>query len=196
MPLEIEKKYRLTKTQRRQLLSRLADIDARFIGEEFEENILYSGHGIDPGQTVLRLRRIGGRTKLTYKKRFPSKSLIKHQLEEETEVLNAEATDAILKGLGFKPAIVYEKRRLTWLVGEAEIVVDDLPFGLFMEIEAKRAEIRRVEKVLALKGLRAESETYPYLAAKHGKRRDTLIEARFGVNNSPAGKLPKRQNKT
>jgi hypothetical protein len=36
-----------------------------------------------------------------------------------------------------------------------------------------------VERKLAMKGLRAEHATYPQLTAKHGKRYDGLIEARF-----------------
>jgi predicted glycosyltransferase len=61
----------------------------------------------------------------------------------------------------------------------AILVVDVLPFGLFMEIEGTVNSIRAVERKLGLKGLRAEHSTYPQLAEKHGKLYDGLIEARF-----------------
>jgi hypothetical protein len=47
MPIEIEKKYRLTKKQRQELLRRLPEIGAVFEGEEFEENTLCSGGALD-----------------------------------------------------------------------------------------------------------------------------------------------------
>jgi adenylate cyclase class 2 len=179
MPIEIEKKYRLTKKQRGEVLRQLRTIGAKPKAEEFEENTLYLGEGIVFGQSVLRLRRIGKRAILTYKERFPSTSSIKHQQEDETEVSDADATDAILQALGYKPALVYEKRRSIWRLDGVEVDVDELPFGLFMEIEAKPDEILRVEKLLAVKGLRSERETYPQLTAKHGKRQGEVIMARF-----------------
>ena len=86
---------------------------------------------------------------------------------------------AILEALGFTASLVYEKRRQTWRLGQTEIVIDVLPFGLFMEIEGRANEIKSVERKLSMKGLRAEHATYPQLTAKHGKRFDGLIEARF-----------------
>jgi len=90
-----------------------------------------------------------------------------------------EAMEAILEALGFSPALVYEKRRQTWRLGKTEIVIDVLPFGLFMEIEGRAIDIRTVERKLGLKGLRAEHATYPQLTRKHGKVYEGLIEARF-----------------
>lgn len=177
--IEVEKKFRLTKRQRDAVLKRLPEIGASFEGEDFEENTLYNGEALSDGSCVLRLRRVGSKATLTYKKRLPSSSPIKQQHEEETGVADAEAMEAILESLGFTPALVYEKRRQTWRLGKAEIVIDVLPFGLFMEIEGSASEIRAVERKLGLKGLRAEHATYPHLTRKHGKVSDGLIEARF-----------------
>jgi adenylate cyclase class 2 len=125
------------------------------------------------------LRRIGRNATLTYKRRIPSASAIKQQREEETDVADPEAMEAILEALGFTAALVYEKRRQTWRLGKTEIVIDVLPFGLFMEIEGRVNEIKAVERKLGLKGLKAEHATYPQLTEKHGKTYDGLIEARF-----------------
>ena len=177
--IEIEKKYRLTKRQRDDVLRRLEEVGARRRGEEFEENTLYRGGALKLGSSVLRLRRAGKKALLTYKERLPGLSSIKHQREDETVVADPEAMEAILDALGFTPVVVYEKRRQTWVLGKTEILVDVLPFGLFMEIEGRVNSIRAVERKLALKGLRAEHATYPQLAEKHGKLYDGLIEARF-----------------
>ena len=177
--IEVEKKFRLTKRQRDAVLKRLPEVGASLQGEEFEENTLYNGEGLTSGSCVLRLRRVEGKATLTYKRRIPSTSPIKQQREEETVVADPEAMEAILEALGYTPAIVYEKRRQTWKLGKAEIVIDVLPFGLFMEIEGRISEIKAVERKLGLKGLKAEHATYPQLTQKHGKPYDGLIEARF-----------------
>ena len=179
MPIEIEKKYRLTKSQRDEVLKRLPEIGARRNGEEFEENTIYSGETLDLGRSVLRLRRVGKQAILTYKERFPSRSDIKHQREDETRVSDPEAMELILDALGFTPALVYEKRRETWTMGKTEIVIDELPFGLFMEIEGEEHAIREIESKLNIKRLRSESATYPQLTLERGKKRDRMVEARF-----------------
>jgi adenylate cyclase class 2 len=179
MPIEIEKKYRLTKKQRQELLRRLPEIGAIAEGEAFEENTLYSGEALEPGRCVLRLRRVDESAILTYKERFPSSSTVKRQREEETPVADADAMEAILDALGYTPALIYEKRRATWRLGDAEIVLDELPFGLFMEIEGSEGDIKSIERKLAIKGLRAEAATYPLLTQRHGKPYGAVIEARF-----------------
>lgn len=177
--IEVEKKFRLTTRQRDAVLKRLPVVGAELEGEEFEENTLFSGATLKPGSCVLRLRRVEGKATLTYKKALPTVSSIKHRREEETAVADPEAMEAILVALGFTPALVYEKRRQTWRLGNTEIVIDVLPFGLFMEIEGRASDIRAVERKLGLKGLKPESATYPQLTQKHGKAYDGLIEARF-----------------
>ena len=179
MAIETEKKYRLTKRQRDSLLRRLPEIGAKLQGEEFEENTLYSGAGIEAGVSVLRLRRVGDQAFLTYKKRFPDSAEIKRQRENETRVDDPDAVNAILDGLGYRPALVYEKRRQTWALDASEIAIDELPFGLFMEIEGSERDILSAERKISLKGLQAEHATYPQLTRELGKRNGKLIEARF-----------------
>jgi predicted adenylyl cyclase CyaB len=148
------------------VLRRLPKIGAKRRGEEFEVNTLYAGEPLDLGRSVLRLRRIGKRGILTYKERFPTRSSIKHQREDETRVEDPDAMELILAALGFTPALVYEKRRQTWTLQKSEIVIDELPFG---DLESK----------LAIKRLRSEPATYPQLTLKHGTDYGGVIEARF-----------------
>src|ERR1700682_1009178 len=179
MPIEIEKKYRLTKKQREAMMRRLRKLGAAPADLEVEENTIYRGGRLELGGCALRLRRVNGRAILTFKERFPSKSSIKHQREEETEVTDAAAVAAILRSLEFRPALVYEKRRTRWVTGKAEIALDELPFGQFMEIEGSEAEIARVEKLIGAEALPAVMETYPALTARLGQKRGGVVEARF-----------------
>ena len=179
MPIEIEKKYRLNPKQRRAIERRLREVGATRHEFEFEENTIYGGGRLDLGGCALRLRRIGKRAILTFKQRLPNKSAIKHQIENETQIDKPEALNAILQSLGFQPALVYEKRRRRWQLGKAEIVIDELPFGLYMEIEGSEKEIGRVEKKIGAEALPPVMQTYPTLTAMLGKQRKGVIEARF-----------------
>ena len=181
MGIEIEKKYRLDRELWERLPARLAASGARESGvEEFEENTLYGGQGLDPRRRVLRLRRAGGRAVFTYKERDATRDAVKRQREEETEVSDAAALAAILDALGYRPALVYEKRRTTWQLGGAEVVLDELPFGLFAEIEGEEQEILEAERLLGLGAAEAEHLSYPALTLRHGTERGGVVEARFG----------------
>lgn len=180
MGVEIEKKYRLPREREEELRRRLVGVTAAEQGGEvFEENVIYDGPGLDPHRRVLRLRRAGGRAILTFKERYPSESAVKHQREEETEVGDAAALAAILEAIGYRRALVYEKRRTTWTVAGAEVVMDELPFGLFMEIEGAEEEIAEAERLLGLEDAEAEHAPYPELTARHGRETDGVFEARF-----------------
>jgi predicted adenylyl cyclase CyaB len=180
MAIEIEKKYRLSEELREQLSLRLREVGAEREGLEFEENTIYTGGNLVTGRSILRVRRVEGRAILTYKERYPSTSGIKRQHEEETGVDNPEALTAILDALGLVPALVYEKRRETWRVAGAIVVIDELPFGLYMEIEWTAENITKTEKLLGIEDLKAETRGYPRLTAKYGKVKGDIAEARFG----------------
>ena len=179
MPLEVEKKYRLNREQFESVVERLSESEATHTDTEFEVNTLYKSSSIDLQGAVIRVRRTDKRSILTYKKRVFSPSAIKHQLEEETEVSDVDATDAILRALGLSPTLIYEKRRQTWNYNKTEIVMDELPFGLFMEIEGDESDITMVEAQLDLMSFESEESTYPELTSQHGIRNGDVVEARF-----------------
>ncbi len=180
MAIEIEKKYLLTQEQRERISTDLKELDAEFIGEDFEENTLYDGGILTEQYAALRVRKIEGNTILTYKRRVQNDTNIKHQIEHETKVENAEETENIIESLGFKKSLVYEKRRRTWKFRNVEIVLDELPFGLYMEIEGSQNAIAEAEMILGAEDFVTEHETYPHLTLKCGKKNGNIIEARFG----------------
>jgi adenylate cyclase class 2 len=179
MGIEIEKKYRLTRDEHSRVLHRLAELNATPYGKRFEENTLYAGGALDPQTEVLRVRRVADRAIFTYKRRFASASAIKRHREEETAVEDAQALAQILDALGYRPTLVYEKRRATWRIANAEVVLDELPFGLYLEIEGDDHAIEEVEQLLELADAEAELSSYPALTKLHGEKHGDLIEARF-----------------
>lgn len=179
MAIEIEKKYRLKADERERILRRLEEIGAHFEGEDFEENTLFGGGFLNFKSAALRVRKTERKTILTYKQREPSESAVKRQIECETEIGDAETMTEIFKNLGYRPALVYEKRRQTWQLKNVEVVLDELPFGLFMEIEGEHHDILAAEQLLEIENVPAVLETYPLLTQQHGERYGELIEARF-----------------
>jgi len=179
MAIEIEKKYRLTDEQRDVVIARLNTLNAESFDAVFEVNTIYRSPRLEQDRAILRLRRIGDRSILTYKKRLASPSAIKHQLKEETEIENGDVMENILAKLGLTSSIIYEKRRTVWKYSETEIALDELPFGKFMEIEGTEENIKVVERELRIENLPAEESTYVGLTHKLGVRNGELIEARF-----------------
>lgn len=181
MANEIEKKYRLNEAQKAAVLESLKEIGAEFQGEDFEENILFSNDELIAGQAVLRLRRIGARTILTYKQKVKSDSAAKHHIEYETEVADFGEISSIFRSLNYRAVLVYEKLRRTWNFRDVEIVLDTLPFGEFMEIEGALSAIAEAEMFLGAEDFEAVPETYPNLTMKFGTKNGDLVEARFDV---------------
>ena len=180
MAIEIEKKYRLTSERLGPLRLRLKEAGAEVVREEeLEENTIYTGPGLDPRSRVLRLRRTPRGALFTFKERDPTPSAVKRQREEETEVSDAVALASILEALGYRAALVYEKRRATWRLNGTEVVIDELPFGLFLEIEGEESSILEAEKLLRLEDAEAEHAPYPELTLRYGVKHARVVEARF-----------------
>lgn len=179
MAIEIEKKYSLNERQREHILENLLEINAEFKGEDFEENSIFQSDFLLENGGILRIRKTAGKTILTYKKRIRNESAVKQQIEYETEIGDADTIEKIIENLGVEKTLVYEKRRKTWRFRDVEIVLDELPFGNFMEIEGSITAIAEAEMFLDAEDFEAEHETYPGLTAKFGKRNGGLVEARF-----------------
>lgn len=181
MGIEIEKKYRLSSLQTDRVSEDLTALKAEFRGTQFEENTLYGGSVLSDQQAILRVRKIDNKAIVTFKQRVQSDHDVKRSIEHETEVVNAEAFENILTSLGFEKTLVYEKRRRTWNFRGVEVVLDELPFGLFMEIEGDVMAISETEIYLGAQEFEVVYETYPNLTARYGSANGSLIEARFPV---------------
>jgi adenylate cyclase class 2 len=179
MAIEIEKKYRIDKKSLVELTAKLGELGAAFAYETFEENYLHRGGILDGRMAVLRLRKTDSGTTLTYKEKVTTAGEFKHQIEFETLVSDVNATESIIEKLGYKLSVVYEKHRKSWHFRNVEVVLDELPFGYFMEIEGSRKDIRAVEKLLGADKFPTEARGYPRLTLKYGKAKNGVMECRF-----------------
>ncbi len=120
----------------------------------FEQNVSYDDADgtLLAAKSLLRLRQDSA-IRLTWKGlpptgATPSESKVREELE--VGVTDFAAADAILKRLGYQPRNSYEKYRETFQLDDVEIVIDELPFGNFIELEGEEAAIRTAAKQLGL----------------------------------------------
>lgn len=131
----------------------------------FERNVRYDsvGGGLAASGQVLRLRE-DTRVRLTYKGQgaaLDSGALTR--FEAEVEVSDFDAMQTILGALGYAPYMVYEKYRTTYTLDGAEIVLDELPYGNFVEIEGAAQTIEGVVVRLGLEQARRCPRSYTAL---------------------------------
>lgn len=179
MNIETEIKYRLSPKRLDEITKKIVDLGAVFHKEVFEVNYQHRGGEMDERGATLRLRKIGDHTVLTYKEKIKTDSGAKRKIEYETSVGDVESTEKIIERLGYRLTAVYEKRRKYWHLDDVEIVLDELPFGLYMEIEGTIDSIERAEKKLGLATIEREPRGYPRLTIKYGTLNGTVAEARF-----------------
>jgi adenylate cyclase class 2 len=132
MPQEIEAKFRVRSVApiRQHLLSAGAHLE---IDRHLERNWRYDlpNRSLTAAGKVLRLRQ-AARTTLTFKQASPD-PLVRH--EWELEVVPLETAQALLEQLGYQVILVYEKYRQVYSLGDAHFMLDELPFGDFVEVE-------------------------------------------------------------
>jgi adenylate cyclase class 2 len=150
----------------------LADAGAVLVTPRvFERNVRYeniAGTFGDQG-IVLRLRQ-DERIRLTYKGPGTLTNDIMHRYEAEVEVDNLETMGAILENLGFHPHMIYEKYRSTYTLAGVEIVLDEMPYGNFVEIEGETSAIEAMIQRLGL-------ETAPRFGQSYVGLFDTVCRA-------------------
>ena len=101
-----------------------------------ETNFRYdTAHGaLSSARRVLRLRQ-DNQTHLTYKGPAMEGQEVSVRQEIEFEVSDFEAARHFLEALGYRLSIMYEKYRTTYEISGVTMVLDELPYGTFAEIE-------------------------------------------------------------
>jgi len=135
----------------------------------FERNIRYEdGAGsLTPAGIVLRLRQ-DDRVRLTYKGHAESGPALAAQglqarFEAEVTLDDFATMDLILRRLGFRPAMSYEKYRTTYDLHGVEILLDEMPYGQFVEVEGEPEAIQATLTALGLADNRRFQVSYAVL---------------------------------
>ncbi len=117
----------------------------------YERNVRYDNkeRTLTPHGMVVRLRE-DTRVRLTYKDDGTFENGVVSRFEAEVEVSDFDAMETILGKLGYTPYLTYEKYRTTYELDGAEVVLDEMPYGNFVEIEGEKDAIERIIQTLGL----------------------------------------------
>lgn len=132
--------------------SRLVELGAELRKPRvFERNVRYENteRNLSNQGIVVRLRQ-DSRVRLTYKDRGTFTDGVIERFEAEVEVDDFDTMDVILNKLGYHAHMTYEKYRTTYIYQNTEIVLDELPYGRFVEIEGHVSDIKTIVESLQL----------------------------------------------
>ncbi|MDX1980021.1 MAG: class IV adenylate cyclase [Bryobacteraceae bacterium] len=154
----------------------------------FEANMLFDTPGADlrSGGRLLRVRRVGKQTILTYK--GPAETG-RHKSREELEIVVSDEAmcQAILDRLGFKPTFRYEKYRTEYSDGRGVVTLDQTPIGNYLELEGAAGWIDSTAAKLGFTEADYITSSYGRLYLESGDGRGNMV---FG--KTPARRLAKR----
>ncbi len=191
---ELEVKYRVADLAA--LQARLEALGAALLQPRtFERNLRFDTPAGDLARSyrVLRLRQDTA-ARLTYKGPGEERSGARLRREIEFEVSDFTAAWHLLEALGYRVRVRYEKYRAVYRLGEVLVMLDELPYGDFAELEGEHpADLREASRRL---GLRWEARLpESYLALFERARRvlgwdfSDLVFSRFEGMTDPLAPL-------
>ena len=157
----IEKEIKVKVENLEQLLTLLTDLKAEKKGAGFQRTTRMDTPNLDLEErgTFLRVRT-GEKDIVTLKKKFKSNDEMFERMELETEVKDPELLADIFANLGFTKRFIMEKYRIDYNYENTKISVDELPFGVYVEIEGEPENITIAAKNLHLDVSRKIVVTY------------------------------------
>lgn len=109
---------------------------------------------------LLRIRE-DDRVSVTYKANARVENGVIARTEIEFEADDARMVQKLFEALGYRVVVTYEKYRAVYRLGDVTVVLDQLPFGDFIEIEApSNTMIDGVAQILVLKWSRGMAINY------------------------------------
>jgi adenylate cyclase, class 2 len=134
--------------------SRLLDLKAHLIQPRVHEinyRFDFPNNELRSQKKVLRLRK-DEQAKLTFKgASVEMQNGVMSREEIEFVVEDFDKAKLLLESIGFKPVVFYEKFRRTYELHETHIMLDELPYGQFVEIESNDiTAIKNVSDLLNL----------------------------------------------
>lgn len=167
----IEKEIKLEIDNPGKLLARLSELKAKKISCGFQRTIRMDTPDMDLEKkgTFLRVRS-GTKNIVTMKKKIKGDGEVFERQELETEVNDSELLADIFGQLGFSKQLIMEKYRIDYTYNKVKISVDELPFGMFIELEGEPESIMTVAGELGLDITKKIIVTYWDLFADYKKK--------------------------
>jgi adenylate cyclase class 2 len=120
---------------------------------------------------VLRLRQ-DAEARMTYKGPSETVDGANSRVELEFTIGDLDTARQVLEALGYVQIAVYEKYRAVYDLGDCHIMLDELPYGSFVEIEGPDgATIRKTATELGLDMSAAAADSYLGIFDKYCQKR-------------------------
>ncbi|MCK5473988.1 MAG: class IV adenylate cyclase [Candidatus Aenigmarchaeota archaeon] len=171
----IETEIKIKVDDFKNIQKKLNSFGAKKISSVFEKNIVFDTEKkeLKKKDCFLRVRED---KKATLCFKGPrEKTNTKKREEIEFEILDAKKAEQFLMRLGFDKKLRYEKNRESWDFKKTEIVLDELPFGKFIEIEGNEKDINAAAKILGYNKKEFITKTYFELAEEAGIKKDIIF---------------------
>jgi len=189
--LEIEVKFQVADQDT--FLKKLVDLGVVCTQERvLEMNLRFDTPDgrLGAARQVLRLRK-DNRIRMTYKGPAEESRQVAVRPEIEFAVSDFDSARRFLEALGYEVSVIYEKYRTSFDLEGAEISLDEMPFGLFCEIEGKdEAQLENLASQLGLEWGCRITDSYMMLFESLKKKRgmtmrDLTFEAFNGISVDP-----------
>lgn len=129
---------------------------------QYENNLRFDtpDRKLSHSLAALRLRQDNA-ARLTYKGPPLNEGGARLRQELEFVVSDFAMARLFLEALGYQVVVMYEKFRATYALGETLVTLDEMPYGLFVEVEGEdAARIRQVSDQLGLDWERRCEDSY------------------------------------
>lgn len=159
MKREVELKFKIKDP--RDVQQRLKKIGAKFLWRGAETNSYFDTPRLDLKKrgVALRLRQNKKGVRLTCKQLISRK---KYKIARELELTVNDFSEMalILKTLGFVQILSYRRMREYWKFQGADITLDSLSIGKFVEIESSPQNISKLAPKLGLSFAKSTTKSY------------------------------------
>ncbi len=175
---ETEVKFHVRNLNR--IETRLLELKARLIQPRVHETNLrfdLADGSLRKNKNVLRLRQ-DNQSRLTFKGPSVEREQgVSSRVEIEFAVDNYESAKQLLEALGYQAIVFYEKFRATYEFNDTHIMLDELPYGTFVEIEGEDVEV--IHNTATLLGLNWDAMIKAGYHALYDR-----VSGKYGLDNS------------
>lgn len=164
---EVEIKFKVSNVEA--LRKNLEPLGAKNCGRAFERTVRFDSPagGLEKSNKFVRVRT-GFKNVITFKQKLAEDIKFKVREEIEFQIENPNKMQEVLEGLGFTKKLIMEKYREKWEMARTEVVLDELPFGIYLEIEGNEPGIKAVAGKLGLDFPQGIVEGYQELWKRFG----------------------------
>lgn len=158
---KVEKEIKVKVADPKTLLERLLRDGAVILNKSKEKTIRLDTPNMDLEKRGVFLRvRSGSKNTITMKEKIGEDKNIRSRKETEFEIGDVDQMAYILEKLGFTFIRIMEKYRINLQYKGAVLSIDEMPFGMYLEIEGTEEEVGKIATELGYSENDRILETY------------------------------------